>query len=175
MDQHIKSLCQNRLFDRFSAKRPNSGVNVHIGANGYPTRAILRSAMSWIDGLNSSLAPGTSVTVPSAIEPHTPTPTPSVRKNIHVEEIELSEVNDKPPQQKRSHLDVQVSQTDKSLKSRERIQFFSLCWSLFLLGWCDSSTGPLLPRIQNVYHVLCCLSASGLVHIMKKKHRLSID
>jgi hypothetical protein len=132
----------------------------------------LRSTMSSIDGPSSSLAPGTSVTVPSAIIPHALTPTRSVlsvHKNIHVEEIELSEVNDKPSQQKRSNLDVHVSPTNKSLKSREKIQFFALCWSLFLLGWCDSSTGPLLPRIQNVYHVLCCLSAPGLIHIMKKR------
>ncbi|PPQ65344.1 hypothetical protein CVT26_000057 [Gymnopilus dilepis] len=34
-----------------------------------------------------------------------------------------------------------------------RIQFLSLCWTLFLAGWNDGSTGPLLPRIQEVYHV----------------------
>ncbi|KAF8870181.1 major facilitator superfamily domain-containing protein [Infundibulicybe gibba] len=34
-----------------------------------------------------------------------------------------------------------------------RIQFASLCWCLFLAGWNDGSTGPLLPRIQEVYHV----------------------
>ena len=39
-----------------------------------------------------------------------------------------------------------------------RIQFLSLCWTLFLAGWNDGSTGPLLPRIQEVYHVI-------LVHI----------
>jgi hypothetical protein len=134
-----------------------------------------RSGMSSIDGPNSSLAPGTSLTVPI---PHALTPTRSalsVHKNTHLEEIELSEVNDKPSdrdkpsqKQKRGNLDVHVSQANKSLKSRERIQFFALCWSFFLLGWCDSSTGPLLPRIQNVYHVLCCLSASGLIHIIIK-------
>ncbi|KAH9998617.1 MFS general substrate transporter [Russula vinacea] len=36
---------------------------------------------------------------------------------------------------------------------RARIQFFALCWTIFLAGWSDSSTGPLLPRIQSVYHV----------------------
>ena len=34
-----------------------------------------------------------------------------------------------------------------------RIQFASLCWTLFLSGWNDGTTGPLLPRIQEVYHV----------------------
>ncbi|RDX45187.1 MFS general substrate transporter [Lentinus brumalis] len=34
-----------------------------------------------------------------------------------------------------------------------RIQFATLCWTLFLAGWNDGTTGPLLPRIQRVYHV----------------------
>ena len=38
-------------------------------------------------------------------------------------------------------------------KRMARIQFITLCWTLFLGGWNDGSTGPLLPRIQEVYHV----------------------
>lgn len=34
-----------------------------------------------------------------------------------------------------------------------RAQFLALCWSLFLIGWTDGSTGPLLPRIQKFYDV----------------------
>ena len=33
------------------------------------------------------------------------------------------------------------------------IHFCTMCFSMFLLGWNDGSTGPLLPRIQEVYHV----------------------
>ncbi|PPQ64173.1 hypothetical protein CVT24_008547 [Panaeolus cyanescens] len=33
------------------------------------------------------------------------------------------------------------------------VQFLSLCWSLFLLGWNDGSIGPLLPRIQSTFNV----------------------
>ena len=42
-----------------------------------------------------------------------------------------------------------------SAKARRKatIQFLALCWSLFTLGWNDGTTGPLLPRIQSVYHV----------------------
>ncbi|KAF8813139.1 MFS general substrate transporter [Phlegmacium glaucopus] len=40
----------------------------------------------------------------------------------------------------------------QSQKSLSRIQFMTLCWTLFLAGWSDGSTGPLLPRIQEVYH-----------------------
>ena len=32
-------------------------------------------------------------------------------------------------------------------------QFLALCWTLFVVGWCDGSTGPLLPRIQKFYEV----------------------
>lgn len=49
---------------------------------------------------------------------------------------------------------------------KARIQFISLCWTLFLAGWNDASTGPLLPRIQEVYHVsFSILSQKGaLMH-----------
>jgi len=36
---------------------------------------------------------------------------------------------------------------------RAHMQLASLCFSLFLAGWNDATTGPLLPRIQNVYNV----------------------
>lgn len=35
---------------------------------------------------------------------------------------------------------------------KAHIQFFAACWSLFLAGWNDGTTGPLLPRIREVYH-----------------------
>jgi hypothetical protein len=34
-----------------------------------------------------------------------------------------------------------------------RAQFLALCWALFVVGWTDGSTGPLLPRIQVFYDV----------------------
>jgi hypothetical protein len=34
-----------------------------------------------------------------------------------------------------------------------RAQFLALCWALFVIGWTDGSTGPLLPRIQKFYDV----------------------
>ncbi|KDR80388.1 hypothetical protein GALMADRAFT_1194926 [Galerina marginata CBS 339.88] len=33
------------------------------------------------------------------------------------------------------------------------VQFLTLCWTLVLGGWNDGTTGPLLPRIQEVYKV----------------------
>ncbi|KAI0654398.1 MFS general substrate transporter [Cubamyces menziesii] len=38
-------------------------------------------------------------------------------------------------------------------RRKARIQFTTLCWTLFLAGWNDGTTGPLLPRIRSVYHV----------------------
>lgn len=33
------------------------------------------------------------------------------------------------------------------------VQFLTLCWTVFLIGWNDGSTGPLVPRIREFYHV----------------------
>ncbi|KAF8474505.1 MFS general substrate transporter [Russula ochroleuca] len=92
--------------------------------------------------------------VPSAIPPTFTRSTLSVHRNIHAEDIELSEANAQlPSPEQKSILEVQDSQTSRPSNSRARIQFFALCWTLFLAGWSDSSTGPLLPRIQSAYHV----------------------
>ncbi|KAI9567524.1 major facilitator superfamily domain-containing protein [Boletus coccyginus] len=39
----------------------------------------------------------------------------------------------------------------KAQRLRARIQFATLCWTFYLAGWNDGTTGPLLPRIQRVY------------------------
>ncbi|KAJ7108525.1 major facilitator superfamily domain-containing protein [Mycena epipterygia] len=36
---------------------------------------------------------------------------------------------------------------------RERLQLFALYWCMFMAGWNDGTAGPLIPRIQKVYHV----------------------
>jgi hypothetical protein len=111
--------------------------------------------MSSADVPNSSLALGTSA-VSALAHTHVHS-TQYVQKGVHAEEIELSEANARPmpPEQQRSVVEVlDVSKTSKPFTLRARIQFFSLCWAIFLAGWSDSSTGPLLPRIQSHYHVL---------------------
>lgn len=35
----------------------------------------------------------------------------------------------------------------------DHLQFIAACWAIVLAGWNDGSTGPLLPRIQQVYDV----------------------
>lgn len=34
-----------------------------------------------------------------------------------------------------------------------RLHFAAICWCFFLQGWNDGTAGPLLPRMQSVYHV----------------------
>ena len=34
-----------------------------------------------------------------------------------------------------------------------RFQYGTLCYTLFIIGWNDGSTGPLIPRMREVYHV----------------------
>lgn len=49
------------------------------------------------------------------------------------------------------------SETAPSLTRQQRniarIQYVTLLWSMIVAGWNDGTTGPLLPRIQEVYHV----------------------
>jgi hypothetical protein len=34
-----------------------------------------------------------------------------------------------------------------------KVQFATVCFTMYLAGWNDGTTGPLLPRIQEVYRV----------------------
>ena len=46
-----------------------------------------------------------------------------------------------------------TSQSASRHELRTNIHFTTLCFCLFLVGWNDGTVGPLLPRIQGVYHV----------------------
>jgi hypothetical protein len=48
------------------------------------------------------------------------------------------------------------SSLTRKQKNKAHVQFLALCWTLFLIGWNDGTTGPLLPRIQLVYDVRSC-------------------
>lgn len=41
----------------------------------------------------------------------------------------------------------------REMRLRARLQFAACCCCLYVAGWNDGTTGPLLPRIQEVYHV----------------------
>lgn len=48
---------------------------------------------------------------------------------------------------------VKLDVPPKVSKWAGRIQFLTLCGTLFLAGWNDGTTGPLLSRMQSNYHV----------------------
>ena len=56
-----------------------------------------------------------------------------------------------------SVLDSLVQRDKKGPSKKEervaRAQFLALCWTLFVVGWTDGSTGPLLPRMRIFYDV----------------------
>ena len=61
-----------------------------------------------------------------------------------------------------SELDPLIQPDVKVVPSKQemhvaRAQFLTLCWTMFVMGWTNSSTGPLLPRIQIFYDVSCNL------------------
>ena len=38
-------------------------------------------------------------------------------------------------------------------RRKSNLHFLALCWGVFGMGWNDGTTGPMLPRIQEHYHV----------------------
>lgn len=56
-------------------------------------------------------------------------------------------------------LDIGTSEEDKKFKRIRLIHFATCCFSIWLEGWNDASTGPLLPRFQSHYHArIFCVS-----------------
>ena len=66
-------------------------------------------------------------------------------ENVEAAETERAQSVDIPP--------TAVTASTPAMRRKARIQFATLCWCLFLAGWNDGTTGPLLPRMQTVYHV----------------------
>ena len=109
--------------------------------------------------VETSLEPHTSIPL-RARSPHPPSS--SSFTNNNKSQIELAELGRQPSHGSKSIADV-VTATPSTLTTSEQVakakqwkahwQFVTLCWSLFLAGWNDGTTGPLLPRIQEVYHV----------------------
>lgn len=89
----------------------------------------------------SSLPPDTAVTTLA-----------SVNDGKRTEAIEVNAVEVEVRDASRAPSTTFVASTP-AMKRKARIQFAALCWTLYLAGWNDGTTGPLLPRIQAVYHV----------------------
>ncbi|KAL1949087.1 hypothetical protein VTO73DRAFT_10893 [Trametes versicolor] len=76
----------------------------------------------------------------------------SVNDGKRTEAIEVNAVEVEVRDASRAPSTTFVASTP-AMKRKARIQFAALCWTLYLAGWNDGTTGPLLPRIQAVYHV----------------------
>lgn len=47
-----------------------------------------------------------------------------------------------------------VSTEERALQKRKgMLHFFAICWMVFVMGWSDGTTGPMIPRLQAHYHV----------------------
>jgi hypothetical protein len=47
----------------------------------------------------------------------------------------------------------QAQAASSNVRKRLEVQYACLCFALFLAGWNDGTTGPLIPRIQRYYNV----------------------
>ena len=79
-------------------------------------------------------------------------------------------------QRTRSELDPLIQRDEKGPTKKEarmaRAQFLALCWALFVIGWTDGSTGPLLPRIQSFYDVSWAFSFHHFQPLMNSADRV---
>ncbi|KAG2050035.1 MFS general substrate transporter [Suillus hirtellus] len=74
-------------------------------------------------------------------------------ESVTVDAIGLSPVTPMDKQYYDSESPSVLSARYRTQRTREKIQFATLCWFVYLEGWNDGSNGPLLPRIQKVYGV----------------------
>lgn len=78
-------------------------------------------------------------------------PLPSQERPIQDDgSIELRSIADESSIREEPHA---LPVTPRKARINERLQFAVLCWTMFLTGYNDGTTGALLPRIQEVYHV----------------------
>lgn len=75
------------------------------------------------------------------------------------QEIELTELGDAEKDSKVGKEDsivsgVKAPELGQQLSvAKERVFLAALCWGALVCGWNDGTLGPLLPRIQENYHV----------------------
>jgi hypothetical protein len=58
---------------------------------------------------------------------------------------------------------------DRQFRRNSIIQFITLCWCIFVEGWSDGSTGPLLPVIQRDHHVRYLLTSSDSTILIESR------
>jgi len=80
-------------------------------------------------------------------------PTIDPQSEKHHEEIKMRVGSSASGSRTESISDFDPKAKTKRQRLLARVQFASLCWSMYVAGWNDGTTGPLLPRIQKVYGV----------------------
>lgn len=84
---------------------------------------------------------------------------PSISNSVAVSVRSLDETDSTAPV---------ISAEQRALfKRRGRLHFAAICFSFFLEGWNDGSTGPLLPAIQKHYNVSAVITLRALGILMK--------
>ncbi|KAK0192520.1 MFS general substrate transporter [Armillaria mellea] len=76
----------------------------------------------------------------------------TIHEASRAENIELREVN--PNIHSNTNTESEVVEDpgeDKRKRMKGRVHYVTLCWFMFLAGWNDGTTGPLIPRMQTVY------------------------
>lgn len=114
-------------------------------------------AMSCTEVLTETQAP-TSVGVIHARTPHPAEPTTPPKRDSFdkADQIELAELNAASGSSRSDtgkSSPVPPGELSPHAKWLAGVQFATMCWTLFLAGWNDGTTGPMLPRIQDHYHV----------------------
>ncbi|KAG1800264.1 MFS general substrate transporter [Suillus plorans] len=99
----------------------------------------------------ANLAPGATESI-CRVSPKPPCKL-DLTESVTVDAIELSPVTPIDKHDYDSESPSVLSARSRTQRTREKIQFVTLCWFVYLEGWNDGSNGPLLPRIQKVYGV----------------------
>lgn len=75
-----------------------------------------------------------------------------------------STIHDRPP----NELDSLIQHSEyKPSKKQARLAFFqflTFCWALFMIGWTDGTTGPLIPTITKFYDVSCPIATPSQLY-----------
>lgn len=122
-------------------------------AHPLPTTTMSTTEVYTVENLNIQGQTSSSTSI-HIYPPNPPEPSHKpVKKGGDVELADMTRAGDSslggntPPSQESDPTETKVPWW------RPQLQFAACCASLFVAGWNDGSTGPLLPRIQSNYHV----------------------
>ena len=94
-----------------------------------------------------SSTPSNGSTGAGIVQVDTSPDTPSVEEGKIVDKEAVECVSDT------AVLDGRGAVRTAAMKRRGWYQFAALCMAIYVAGWNDGTLGPLLPRLQEVYHV----------------------